>query len=187
MGDAPAPTLRSSPRSCSRSRGRRGAGRKRYQRLRDAASAPVPVVGIAVHHRRLHFRQWLCLAVSRDDLAEPPQHARLTRHGAYERLHDIDRLVQAVPDLAGTRKLITAGRSPVSAGDYVTAAPMPDGTLLVAFIPPNHSGAINVDIASMSGPAREGPLVRSDERDSSDGTDRPGHQTLIGRRAASSV
>lgn len=55
--------------------------------------------------------------------------------------------------LAGMRTLVTAGGSSVSAADYVTAAATPDGVLLVAYIPPAHSGAISIDMASMSGPS----------------------------------
>ena len=56
--------------------------------------------------------------------------------------------------LNGMRTLVTAGGSSVSAADYVAAAATPDGTLLVAYIPPAHSGAITVDMAAMSGLAR---------------------------------
>ena len=55
--------------------------------------------------------------------------------------------------LNGMRTLITAGGSSVSSSDYVAAAATFDGTLLVAYIPPAHSGAITVDMTAMSGPA----------------------------------
>jgi hypothetical protein len=63
---------------------------------------------------------------------------------------------QLVPSqLGGMRTLITAGGgSSVSANDYVAAAASPDGTLLVAYIPPAHAGSITVDMEAMSGPAR---------------------------------
>jgi hypothetical protein len=63
---------------------------------------------------------------------------------------------QPVPSgLAGMRTLITAGGgSSVSAADYVAASASPDGTLLVAYIPPAHTGSITVDMEAMSGPAR---------------------------------
>jgi hypothetical protein len=56
--------------------------------------------------------------------------------------------------LNGMRTLITAGGSSASASDYVAAAAAPDGTLLVAYVPPAHSGSITVDMGVMSGPAR---------------------------------
>ena len=56
--------------------------------------------------------------------------------------------------LGGMRTLITAGGSSSSNSDYVAAAATPDGTLLVAYVPPAHSGAITVDMAAMSGPSR---------------------------------
>ena len=74
---------------------RRRAGRERRQWQRHPAGATVPVVGLAVHDRRLHRRQWLCLAVQRASLAQPPEHARVARHGAPERLYHVPRLVQA--------------------------------------------------------------------------------------------
>jgi hypothetical protein len=56
--------------------------------------------------------------------------------------------------LNGMRTLITAGGSSVNSSDYVAAAATFDGTLFVAYIPPAHSGAITVDMAVMSAPAR---------------------------------
>jgi hypothetical protein len=56
--------------------------------------------------------------------------------------------------LAGMRTLVVAGGSAPSARDYVAAAASPDGTLLVAYVPPDHAGPITVDMAAMSGPAR---------------------------------
>ena len=56
--------------------------------------------------------------------------------------------------LGGTRTLITAGASSVSASDYVAAAAAPDGSLLVAYVPPTHSGSISVDMSTMGGPSR---------------------------------
>ena len=56
--------------------------------------------------------------------------------------------------LNGMRTLVTSGGSSVSAADYVSAAAAPDGTLLAAYIPPAHNGAITVDMTAMSGLAR---------------------------------
>jgi hypothetical protein len=57
--------------------------------------------------------------------------------------------------LAGMRTLVIAGGgSSVSAADYVAAAASPDGTLLVAYVPPAHAGSITADMQAMSGPAR---------------------------------
>jgi Protein of unknown function (DUF4038)/Putative collagen-binding domain of a collagenase len=90
----------------------------------------------------------------------PAWHDHLDTQGS----HDMARLnafigsikwYKLVPSgLNGMRTLITAGGSSVSSSDYVAAAATFDGTLLVAYIPPAHSGAITVDMAAMSDPAR---------------------------------
>ena len=56
--------------------------------------------------------------------------------------------------LGGMGTLVTAGNSSPSASDYVAAAATPDGTLLVAYVPPGHSGAITIDMTVMSGSTR---------------------------------
>lgn len=56
--------------------------------------------------------------------------------------------------LAGMRTLITAGGSSVASSSYVSASAARDGTLLVAYVPPSHTGAISVDMVAMSGPTR---------------------------------
>ena len=52
------------------------------------------------------------------------------------------------------RTLIVSGGSSVNAEDYVAAAATQNGTLLVAYLPPAHSGSIAVDMGAMSRPAR---------------------------------
>ncbi len=77
------------------------------------------------------------------------------RHDTAERFYGIHCLVRSGPlRLGGMRNLITAGGSTVSSTAYVTAAAAPDGTLLVAYIPPAHSGSITVDMGAMSGPSQ---------------------------------
>jgi hypothetical protein len=56
--------------------------------------------------------------------------------------------------LGGMKTLITAGGSSPASSDYVPAAATPDGSLLVAYIQPAHSGSITVDLTAMSGTAR---------------------------------
>jgi hypothetical protein len=79
--------------------------------------------------------------------------------------------------LAGTRPIVTSGESAidtgwfdsltswavrtvtgrdpaVSAADYVAAAAAPDGSLMVAYLPPAHAGPITVDMTVMARPAR---------------------------------
>lgn len=56
--------------------------------------------------------------------------------------------------LGGMRTLITAGGGFHADSDYVAAAATPDGTLLVAYIPPAQSGSITVDMAALRGPVR---------------------------------
>ncbi len=56
--------------------------------------------------------------------------------------------------LGGLKTLITSGGSNDAASDYVAAAADPAGTLLVAYVPPDHTGSITVDMTAMSGPAQ---------------------------------
>jgi hypothetical protein len=56
--------------------------------------------------------------------------------------------------LNGMKILVTSGGSDVSFTDYVAAAATHDGTLLVAYVPPAHSGPITIDMTAMSGPTQ---------------------------------
>jgi Protein of unknown function (DUF4038)/Putative collagen-binding domain of a collagenase len=56
--------------------------------------------------------------------------------------------------LGGMRTLITRGGSSDRAADYVPAAAAPDGALLVAYVPPAHQGAIEVNMRALAGPTR---------------------------------
>ena len=72
---------------------------------RNPTGAALPMVGLALHYRRLHFGQWLRLAISCNGLVRPtaafscPQLARpfgyagFPRHGAAECLHSFYHLV----------------------------------------------------------------------------------------------
>lgn len=51
------------------------------------------------------------------------------------------------------RTLVTDAGRP-DAPEYVAAAATPDSTLLVAYVPPDHTGSITVDMTGMSGPTR---------------------------------
>lgn len=54
---------------------------------------------------------------------------------------------QLVPSgLNGMRELVVAGGSVPASENYVTAAATPDGKLLVAYIPPAHSGSVTIDV-----------------------------------------
>jgi len=57
---------------------------------------------------------------------------------------------------AGTKTLITAGAgtSGGQAYDFVPSAAAVDGSLLVAYVPPAHSGTITVDLTAMAGRSR---------------------------------
>jgi hypothetical protein len=50
--------------------------------------------------------------------------------------------------------IVTDGGSTIFADDYASAAATPDGKLLVAYVPPDHTGTITIDMATLSGPAR---------------------------------
>ena len=56
--------------------------------------------------------------------------------------------------LNGMKTLITAGGSSSNLTDYVSACAKPDGKLLLAYVPPAHSGTITVDMTAMSGNTR---------------------------------
>lgn len=85
--------------------------------------------------------------------------AHLDTQGA----HDLTRLnafLQSVAwhklvpsGLGGMRNLITDGASSPNAADYVAAAASLDGTLLIAYVPPEHSGTISVDMGAMRAPS----------------------------------
>ncbi len=56
--------------------------------------------------------------------------------------------------LAGMKDLVTSGGNSPGGTDYVAAAANPAGTLLVAYIPPDHSGSITIDMTALSGNSR---------------------------------
>ncbi len=56
--------------------------------------------------------------------------------------------------LNGMKTIVTSGGSTVAAADYVAAAADPGGALMVAYVPPAHTGTITVDMTVMGGPAR---------------------------------
>ena len=72
-----------------------------------------------------------------------------------ERLNSFIRSVrwwELIPSgLNGMKQLITEGGSTDSKTDYVSAAATPDGTLLIAYIPPDHQGSITVDMTVLKG------------------------------------
>ena len=55
--------------------------------------------------------------------------------------------------LNGMRTLITAGGGTASpqSTDYISAAATPDGTCIIAYVPPAHSGSFTVDVTGMGG------------------------------------
>jgi Protein of unknown function (DUF4038)/Putative collagen-binding domain of a collagenase len=55
--------------------------------------------------------------------------------------------------LDGMRDLIPVGGSAPGIADYVTAAAARDGTLLIAYVPPAHTGSIGVDMDAIHAPA----------------------------------
>lgn len=56
--------------------------------------------------------------------------------------------------LGGMKTLVVAGGSQPVLPDYVAAAASPDGALLVAYIPPDHTGPLTLDMTVMSSHAR---------------------------------
>jgi len=50
--------------------------------------------------------------------------------------------------------IVIAGGSDEFSDDYVSAAATPDGTLIVAYVPPAHTGDITIDMSILSHPAR---------------------------------
>lgn len=58
--------------------------------------------------------------------------------------------------LGAMKSLVTSGGGTASpqSTDYVSAAAIPDGTLLLAYRPPAHSGTITIDMTAMAGPTR---------------------------------
>ena len=56
--------------------------------------------------------------------------------------------------LAGMRTLVAGADGDVASSAYVAAAAAPDGSLLVAYVPPDHTGPVTVDMRAMAGPSR---------------------------------
>lgn len=56
--------------------------------------------------------------------------------------------------LGGMKTIVISGGSQPVFPDYVAAAASLDGALLIAYIPPDHTGPITLDMTVMSGPAR---------------------------------
>lgn len=92
--------------------------------------------------------------------ATPDWTAHLNTQGAQDmaRLNTFIRSIawqNLVPSgLGGMKTLVTAGGSTPAASDYVAASATPDGTLLIAYVSPAHSGTITIDMTAMSSPAR---------------------------------
>jgi hypothetical protein len=55
--------------------------------------------------------------------------------------------------LNGMKELVISGRGADTAADYVAAACTRSGSLLIAYIPPAHTGPITIDLSVLSGPA----------------------------------
>ena len=53
--------------------------------------------------------------------------------------------------LGGMGTLVTAGGGTIDSGDYVAAAATVDGDLLVAYVGPDHSGGVTIDMTKMRG------------------------------------
>ena len=91
---------------------------------------------------------------------KPGWQAHLNTQGAHDmaRLNTFIRSItwfNLVPSgLGGMKTLVPAGGSSPSSSDYVAAAATPDGNLLIAYVPPAHSGSITIDMTAMSGPSR---------------------------------
>ena len=63
--------------------------------------------------------------------------------------------MQLLPSgLGGMGTIVTAGGGSVSSPSYVAASATPDGALVVAYVPPAHSGSITIDMTTLSAPAR---------------------------------
>ena len=62
---------------------------------------------------------------------------------------------QLVPSgLAGMKTLVTAGGATENDAGFVAAAATPSGTLLVAYVPPAHTGTLSIDMTALGGLAR---------------------------------
>lgn len=84
--------------------------------------------------------------------------------------------------LNGMRTLISGSGSSLNPFDYVTAAATADGTLLVAYLPPDHNaGPVTVDMTAMAGPSMARWFDPTDGTYVSIGTDlaNSGTQTFV--------
>ena len=55
--------------------------------------------------------------------------------------------------LGAIGRLIASGGGTIDQDDYVAAAAIPDGAMLVAYLGPGHSGSVSIDMAKLRGPA----------------------------------
>ncbi len=117
--------------------------------------------------RRFQWAGWLSTAggyVSGNGYVWPFAHPDWQSHLDTPGSRDMARLnafVQSIrwwelvpSELDGMRELVRIGGGAVSSDRYVPAAADRAGTLLVAYVPPAHSGPIGIDMTAMSAPAR---------------------------------
>jgi hypothetical protein len=92
---------------------------------------------------------------------EPGWTATLNSPGAQD-MARLNAFVRSLPwyalvpsGLGGSKTLVTAGGGTVSpqSDDYVAAAGTPDGSWLVAYVPPAHRGTFSIDMSALSGTA----------------------------------
>ena len=56
--------------------------------------------------------------------------------------------------LGGMKTLVTSGGGSTTGTNYVAAAANPSGSLLVAYVPPDHTGSLTIDMTALSGSAQ---------------------------------
>lgn len=86
------------------------------------------------------------------DHLNPPGAQDMARLNAFIRSIDWPDLVPS--QLGGTGPIVTSGGADESSESYVAAAAAADGSTIVAYIPPAHTGTITIDMARVARPAR---------------------------------
>jgi hypothetical protein len=89
---------------------------------------------------------------------DDPSHLNSQFHQDMPRLNQLISTIpwpRLVPSgLAPMKTLVVAGASTPDAADYIASAATPEGDLLLAYVPPAHTGTITIDMSAMAGSTR---------------------------------
>jgi hypothetical protein len=106
---------------------------------------------VAGQQSTLFSAEWDSGSIATD---QPTFGSSMTLNGAYSWSGDVSYHCRRAYEYTPVEPAFTAGGSTVHADDYVSAAATLDGTLLLAYVPPDHTGTITVEMTTLSGPSQ---------------------------------